>query len=120
MINTDREIVLDGGSYHVRKEFIRYRVQKDVFPSEFAGRTTFQIYEFTVDGVPLSTYDNSEHRPSLTVEVYHPREKFGELAPAGISWPSTSDDRPALAWALSETLRLAFRESGRLNEEAGF
>jgi hypothetical protein len=58
-------------------------------------------------------------QPSLTVEVYKPDIRYGELAGSEISWPSTSDKRPALAYALADTLLLAVKIAERLDREAG-
>lgn len=110
IINTDRQIVAESGSYQVRK-IVRY--------SEFAGRSVFSVFEFKPSGASLYTYPDGAPRASIEVEVYHPCVKFGSLWSSEVSWPSTSDRRPALARALAVALDLAAEEAARLDEQRG-
>lgn len=79
------------------------------------SRVKYEIYE---DGGPVWK-ESGEPRPALDVEVWPPETRFGELAPAKVSWPGTSDKRPVLARALAEALRLAAEEALKLDEAAG-
>ncbi len=90
-----------------------YLIKKNVQRHKYGGRTAFAIYEFDPqNGEPLYTWkENGQHRSSLEVEVSHPRHRYGGTGHAEVSWPSTSDKRPALARALSEALRLAADEA---------
>lgn len=118
-INTDREIVAEGENFHIRKTVGRYQILKTTKESEFAGLTTFSVFEFTSSGVPFYTNGNGDARPSIKVEVTHPYVKYAELSPAEVDWPSTSDKRPALAYELAQALTLAVVEAERLNAKVG-
>jgi hypothetical protein len=67
---------------------------------------TFSAYE------PGVTYWNSEvPRSSIDVELAIVKERYGKPRGPEISWPSTSDKRPALAKALAVMLLLAAEEA---------
>lgn len=66
----------------------------------------FDIYE--PDG---PTWADGEPRPTLTVELQTGHERYSAPAPPEVSWPSTSDRRPALARALAVALTMAANEA---------
>lgn len=58
------------------------------------------------DGAPC--YEDSDTpKPAFIVDVSFPNPQLGLRSEAAISWPSTSDKRPALARALARALELA-------------
>jgi hypothetical protein len=67
---------------------------------------TFSAYE------PGVTFWKSEvPRSSVDVELIILKERYGKPCEPEISWPSTSDKRPALAKALAVMLLLAAEEA---------
>lgn len=82
------------------------------------GFTRFEVFEYEKDGSPLYTWEPSgQPRASIDVEVWHPENSLrGKKRGAYVSWPSTSDKRPALARALSEALARAAEYADRLDE----
>lgn len=65
-----------------------------------------------------NTYDDGTPRATLKVDVYPPREAFGRMEGATVSWPSTSDKRPILAIYLSKALRMAYGIAVVMNQDA--
>jgi hypothetical protein len=83
-----------------------FRIERVESTSGFGDRfIKFSAYE------PGVTYKNSEvPRSSIDVELTIVMERYGKSGEPEISWPSTSDKRPALAKALAVMLLLAAEE----------
>lgn len=72
------------------------------------SHTEFAVYE---DGGP--TWEDGSPRPVIDVELWPADDELGFRSEPQISWPSTSDKRPALALALAAALVMAAEESQR-------
>jgi hypothetical protein len=55
----------------------------------------------------------------IAAEVWPPSERYGGLAPAEVSWPSTSDKRAEMAQHFALAVQMASDEALRTNAAAG-
>lgn len=86
----------------------KFRIERSVSRDE--ERVTFAVYENEGGG----KFEDGSPRAALDVTLWRAHDDaFGGPRETEISWPSTSDKRPALARALAEALVLAADEAER-------